>query len=161
MIITQADSTSANPMTDACSVGIWGVLSWGCSVLSEPLWVQFQCPGGLFWSLLQASDELPRQKKEFFSFICVFGTSLSAQLTNCYQDFVSFESIFPLISSQSFHGYVWIGICQMNVITIQLQRLSNTFCFPPPTQFFRFLGWATEGVSKIQPILTAALCQKA
>lgn len=106
MIITQADSTSANPMTDACSVGIWGVLSWGCSVLSEPLWVQFQCPGGLFWSLLQASDELPRQKKEFFSFICVFGTSLSAQLTDCYQDFVSFESIFPLISSQSFHGYV-------------------------------------------------------
>ena len=38
---------------------------------------------------------------------------------------------------------------------------STNRLFPPPTHPFLFLGWTTEGVSKIQPILTAALCQKA
>lgn len=84
--------TSANPMTDVCPVGtggIWGILSSGCSVLDEPLWVQFQCPGVLLWTLSQAADEFTQTKKEaFFSFICEFGTSLSARLKNCYQDFV-------------------------------------------------------------------------
>lgn len=65
------------------------LLGFGGFCLGGVQYSDFQCPGVLLWSLLQASVELPRQKTpSFFSFICVLDTSLSAQLTNCYQDFV-------------------------------------------------------------------------
>lgn len=75
--ITHPDTTSANPMPEVCSLGIWGILSWGCSVLGEPLWVQSfsaqVCCSGAYCRHQMSHPDKKKKKKQLSShlFVCL------------------------------------------------------------------------------------------